>query len=67
MNYDKEVPQEKCFERKKASVKIHLLIQVAERLLVQVLELWEKCQSDLCHIGLIIGSDTERRVNNDRK
>ncbi len=45
-NYDKEVPQEKCCKRKNPSAKIQLLIQVAEHLLMQVLELWEKCQSD---------------------
>jgi hypothetical protein len=37
-DYDKEVPQEKCCKSKKQSAKIHLLIQVSE--------LWKKCQSD---------------------
>ncbi len=37
-NYDKEVPQEAVIEDKKPSAKINLLVQVAE--------LWKKCQSD---------------------
>ncbi len=45
-NYDKKVPQEKCWKRKNPSAKIHLLIQIVEHFLIQVAELWEKCQSD---------------------
>ncbi len=55
----KEVPQEKCCKRKKPSAKIHLLIQVSE--------LWKKCQSDAVSHRTISVIDTEQRVNNDRK